>query len=69
MNKRSLILFPLLLSMVACTATAVMVNAERKTVNFDNLPANTFTPTSVGGELGDFDLVSPNNGAHVESVS
>ena len=68
MNKRSLILFPLLLSMVACTATAVMVNAERKTIDFDNLPANTFTPTSVGGELGDFDLVSPTNGAHVESV-
>ena len=40
MKKRFLTVLPLLLSMVACAASAVMVRAERKTIDFDNLPAN-----------------------------
>ena len=69
MKKRFLTLIPLLLSMVACGAAAVAVHAERKTIDFDNLPANTFTPTAVSGELGDFNLVSPHNGMIAENIN
>ena len=69
MKKRFLTILPLLLSMVACASSAVMVSAERKTIDFDNLPANDFTPSKVSGELGDFNLVSPFNGMVAETIN
>ena len=73
MKSKFLILLPLFAMIVGCSSTYSKASAdeetESKVINFDDLEANEFTPTSIGGELGSFDLLSPADEIVVESMN
>ena len=73
MKTKFLLLLPLFAMVVGCSSTYSRVEADDedapKVINFDDLEANDFNPTSIGGELGSFDLLSPNNGIIVDSMN
>lgn len=62
----SFILLAALFGMVSCGANILRVEA-RKEIDFSTLESNDFTPTTNKATLGEFELVSPFNGAVGES--
>ena len=60
------VLLAALFGMVSCGANILRADA-RKEIDFSTLESNEFTPTTNKGTLGEFDLVSPFNGAVGES--
>lgn len=66
MKKKTLVLLPLLFSMLACSGSVARAKGPaRPEIDFDTLEDNNFQPTTVTGELSSFNLVSPFNGAVV----
>ena len=70
MKKRCLIFLASLLALGACSGNTSAPTKQRTEVDFDQLDDNDYTPsTGTTGELGEFSLISPNNGETVDSVS
>ena len=66
MKHSGLILFALALGLAACNNTQTV--EPRKEIDFSTLENNTFNTTTVTGEIGSFNLVSPSNGSILETV-
>ena len=57
-----------LIALLAIAVTGCQKTITAKTVDFSSLDSNTLTPTTITGELGEFELDSPFNNAVVDDV-